>query len=296
MTQVTGVAESALLVPVGAALEVRDRVVSAIQPWTRRTSAEREIARVRRDVRRFERRGTVARNRVVRELRKRRNRVVRELRKRRGQALRVARVRRNGAQRSIAQNSRRTTAPRRPRRHPGRPGGPAAGEPGPEGASGPDQAGTGPRAAVRLVRHGFRLHRAAGQVLPATYGPLVHADRKQEKSNLSSLSRRAPSGARRSFAAPLSREGSFGGGRPPPPPPGGEGSARKSGAGRRVDPFFRRPDGRRERPPNYARPSASYSRKNPSNSRLWPCSSRWMSITMSCVTRSKPSQNSMICW
>jgi hypothetical protein len=108
LTQVTGVAESALLVPVGAALEVRDRLVGAIQPWTRRTSAEREITRVRKDVRRFERRGTVARNQVVRELRKRRNRVVRELRKRRGQALRVARVRRNGAQRTITQNSRRT--------------------------------------------------------------------------------------------------------------------------------------------------------------------------------------------
>jgi hypothetical protein len=107
VTQVTGVAESALLVPVGAALEVRDRVVGAIAPWTRRTSAEREINRVRRDVRRFERRGTVARNRVVRELRKRRNRVTRELRKRQNQALRVARVRRNGAQRSITQNGRR---------------------------------------------------------------------------------------------------------------------------------------------------------------------------------------------
>ena len=59
----------------GAALEVRDRVVGAIQPWTSRPSAEQELNRVRRDVRRFERRGTVARNRVVRELRKRRNAV-----------------------------------------------------------------------------------------------------------------------------------------------------------------------------------------------------------------------------
>jgi hypothetical protein len=107
LTQVTGAAESALLVPVGAALEVRDRIVSVVQPWTTRTSAERELGRVRRDVRRFERRGTVARNRVVRELRKRRNRVVRELRKRRGQALRAARVRRNGAQRTLTQNGRR---------------------------------------------------------------------------------------------------------------------------------------------------------------------------------------------
>jgi hypothetical protein len=108
VTQVTGVAESALLVPVGAALEVRDRLVGLVQPWTTRTSAERELGRVRRDVRRFERRGSVARNRVLRELRKRRNRMVRELRKRRGQAVRVARVRRNGAQRTITRNGRRT--------------------------------------------------------------------------------------------------------------------------------------------------------------------------------------------
>jgi hypothetical protein len=104
LTQATGVAESALLVPVGAVLEVRDRLVGAIQPWTSRTSAERELNRVRKDVRRFERRGTVARNRVVRQLRQRRNRVVRELRKRRGQALRVGR----GRQRTISQNGRRT--------------------------------------------------------------------------------------------------------------------------------------------------------------------------------------------
>ncbi len=92
VTQVTGVAESALLVPVGCrprgARPRRGRDHALDQP----ASAEREIGRVRRDVRRFERRGTVARNRVVRELRKRRNRVVRELRKRRGQALRVGRL------------------------------------------------------------------------------------------------------------------------------------------------------------------------------------------------------------
>ena len=208
MTQVTGVAESALLVPVGAALEVRDRVVGAIQPWTRRTSAEREIGRVRRDVRRFERRGTVARNRVVRELRKRRNRVVRELRKRRGQALRVARVRRNGAQRSITQNGRRP-GPRRPRRDAGGPGGPAAGEPRPERASGADEAGEGPRAAVRLARQ-FRLPQAAGQVSVGhiwTSGP-----RRQKATKATSPpSAVGPFGARRSFCGQDAREPAPGG-------------------------------------------------------------------------------------
>jgi hypothetical protein len=104
-TQVAGVAETAFMVPVGAALEVRDRVVGAIQPWTSRTSAERELTRVRRDVRRFERRGTVARNRALRQLRQRRNRVVRELRKRRTTMFRLVR----GQQRQISQNGHRAT-------------------------------------------------------------------------------------------------------------------------------------------------------------------------------------------
>ena len=68
--QVAGVAESAVLVPVGAALEAAATASSAsIRPWTTPTSAERELNRVRRDVRRFERRGSTARNRVVRQLR-----------------------------------------------------------------------------------------------------------------------------------------------------------------------------------------------------------------------------------
>ena len=104
-------AESAVLVPVGVALEVRDRVVGAIQPWTSRPSAERELNRVRRDVRRFERRGTVARNRVVRELRKRRN--SRDARACASAATRrraFLRLRRNGAERSLKQNGKHAQA------------------------------------------------------------------------------------------------------------------------------------------------------------------------------------------
>src|SRR6185503_9687158 len=110
LTQVSGVAESALLVPVGAALEVRDRVVGAIQPWTSRPSAEKELNRVRRDVRRYERRGTVARNRVARELRKRRNAATRLLRQRRNAATRLLRQRRNGAERTLKQNGKHAQA------------------------------------------------------------------------------------------------------------------------------------------------------------------------------------------
>jgi hypothetical protein len=110
LTQVTGVAESALLVPVGAALEVRDRVVGAIQPWTTRPSAEKELNRVRRDVRRFERRGSVARNRMLRELRKRRNATARVVRKRRNEAARFLRLQRRDAQRTIKTNGRHAQA------------------------------------------------------------------------------------------------------------------------------------------------------------------------------------------
>jgi len=106
-TQVAGVAESAVLIPVGVALETRDRLLGAIRPWTSRTSAERELTRVRRSARRFERRGSVARNRTIRELRQRRSRLVRELRKRRGQVVRLARRRRNEVNRTVKQNRRR---------------------------------------------------------------------------------------------------------------------------------------------------------------------------------------------
>src|ERR671924_1487200 len=88
-TQVAGIAESAVLIPVGVALETRDRVIEVIRPWTSRTGAERELTRVRRRARRFERRGSVARNRAVPELRQRRSRVTREVRRRRGQVSRL---------------------------------------------------------------------------------------------------------------------------------------------------------------------------------------------------------------
>ncbi len=73
-------AERAVLIPVGAALMARDRVVSsvneAISNYSSPTKAQAQL-------RRFERRGVTARKRLERDVRKARVRVERELRQRR---------------------------------------------------------------------------------------------------------------------------------------------------------------------------------------------------------------------
>ena len=83
-------AERSVLVPVGAALVARDRVIEsvteAVKPYRSRESAQR---RIERDLRRFERRGTTARNRAERQLKRTRTRVERELRQRRSAVQRV---------------------------------------------------------------------------------------------------------------------------------------------------------------------------------------------------------------
>jgi hypothetical protein len=84
-------AERAVLVPVGAALEARDNVVSTVgglrTSLTSRQNAEKELAaqrkRIATDLKRFERRGRSERNRVERRVKKVRTRVERELRQRR---------------------------------------------------------------------------------------------------------------------------------------------------------------------------------------------------------------------
>src|SRR5215213_5527945 len=73
-------AERAVLIPVGAALVARDSVLEAAKPYTAgRESAEREFERlgqrVNVNLRKFERRGTTARNRALREAKKTRTRV-----------------------------------------------------------------------------------------------------------------------------------------------------------------------------------------------------------------------------
>jgi hypothetical protein len=72
--------ERAVLIPVGAALIARDRVVSTVSDTI---STYGSTTKAQAQLRRFERRGTTARNRLEREVRKARVRVERELRQRR---------------------------------------------------------------------------------------------------------------------------------------------------------------------------------------------------------------------
>ncbi len=69
-----------MLIPVGAALIARDRVVSGVNDTV---SSYSSTSKAQAQLRRFERRGATARNRLEREVRKARVRVERELRQRR---------------------------------------------------------------------------------------------------------------------------------------------------------------------------------------------------------------------
>ncbi len=73
-------AERAVLIPVGAALIARDRMVTTVSDTLSNYSSP---SRAQAQLRRFERRGTTARKRLEREVRKARVRVERELRQRR---------------------------------------------------------------------------------------------------------------------------------------------------------------------------------------------------------------------
>jgi len=73
-------AERAVLIPVGVALTARDRVVSGVSDTLSNYSSG---AKAQAQLRRFERRGATARNRLEREVRKTRVRVERQLRQRR---------------------------------------------------------------------------------------------------------------------------------------------------------------------------------------------------------------------
>jgi hypothetical protein len=72
--------ERAVLIPVGAALIARDRVVSNVNDVV---SSYGSTTKAQAQLRRFERRGSTARNRLEREVRKARVRFERELRQRR---------------------------------------------------------------------------------------------------------------------------------------------------------------------------------------------------------------------
>ena len=105
--QVQHAAERVVLIPVGAALTATDRVAETVTDLTR-TYSTRETAqkRVERDLRRFERRGSTARNRAERRIKRTRTRVERELRQRRTRAVRVVKRNRTELERQ-ARNVRR---------------------------------------------------------------------------------------------------------------------------------------------------------------------------------------------
>lgn len=71
------VAERALLIPVGAALEARDRVVGTVGEIVTTTSSRSALER---QLKRFERRGGAARTQLEREVRRTRTRLERETR------------------------------------------------------------------------------------------------------------------------------------------------------------------------------------------------------------------------
>ena len=80
-------AQSAVDVPVGAVLEIGDRVADLVEPFSGRNAAQKQLksygTQIRRTVKRTERRGAGARRKAATEARKTRTRVEREARKRR---------------------------------------------------------------------------------------------------------------------------------------------------------------------------------------------------------------------
>lgn len=79
-TATSSYAERAVLIPVGAALIARDKLVSGVSDTITSYSS---TSRAQAQLRKFESRGNTARKRVEREVRKARTSVERELRKRR---------------------------------------------------------------------------------------------------------------------------------------------------------------------------------------------------------------------
>jgi hypothetical protein len=84
--QARAAAERAVDLPVGAVLEVSDRVADVFGPFTDRAKAERQLrsyrASLRRTAKRTERRGAGVRRKATTEAKKTRNRVEREARRR----------------------------------------------------------------------------------------------------------------------------------------------------------------------------------------------------------------------
>lgn len=83
----TEVARAALDVPVGAALNLNDRVSETVEEWSDRNVAEKKVKRYRADltktVKKAEKRGAKTRRKARKEVKKTYNRIERDVRKRR---------------------------------------------------------------------------------------------------------------------------------------------------------------------------------------------------------------------
>jgi hypothetical protein len=105
--QARSVAQSAVDLPVGAVLEVSDRVSELVDPFSGRSGAEKQLksygTRLRRTVKRTERRGATARRKASAEARKTRNRVEREARKRQRRVRKTVEERTSRAQQLVDQ-------------------------------------------------------------------------------------------------------------------------------------------------------------------------------------------------
>ena len=87
-----------MLVPVGASLMARDNLVSTVKGLA---TKYRTRASLERELRRYERRGATARNRVERQVRRTRTRVERELRQRRTRVERTVKQNRRRFEREV---------------------------------------------------------------------------------------------------------------------------------------------------------------------------------------------------
>lgn len=81
--QARSAVETAVDFPVGAALELGDRVVELVEPFTGRSSAQKQLktyrTQLRRGAKRTERRGATARRKAATEARQRVDRVAEQL-------------------------------------------------------------------------------------------------------------------------------------------------------------------------------------------------------------------------
>ncbi len=98
VAQAQEIAERVVFVPLGASLLVRDNLVSTVTDLASKYSSRSGLER---ELKRYERRGVTARNRLERQVRKSRTRFERELRQRRSRVERTVKQNRRRFEREV---------------------------------------------------------------------------------------------------------------------------------------------------------------------------------------------------